>query len=469
MKCVTEAGVVRRHGLAYVVTIVLFFGATKGLSGGLLRGIALPYFQDYHGVGLREYHRLYAIALLLPWSLKPLFGVASDLVPVFGRRKRYYVLAAMALMTWAALTLPTASKSDAVLAMTVASFAVVCADLLFEASYAEEVRDTGNGGLLRLAWGAVSVGAAVAAINAGVMGDNHEYNAAFRLAAVGPVLVAVAVTAGGLREKAVPLSASRIWKHRGEVAVAMAISAAALTMAYALEAGSTTTRIVAVVVVPAVVFALVHKVQSPVVASCNFFLFLAEALSANFVGATDYFYTQSCYGTPNFDYTFYVTYTMLLSSIFSLIGIWAHGRFENAPLKKTFAVLTVVRVLSATVETVQVTRINVGTVSDETLYLLGEGVVQPVVSMLFLMPMVALTSRLAAPGVEGMMYATLAGTQNLGSLVAAVIGAVITDQYGIGGCNFERFPSALVLGHMALPMAVLPLGYLLLPKHSKRL
>ena len=459
--------VVRRHGLLYVVTIVLFFGATKGLSGGLLRGIALPYFQDHHGVGLREYHRLYSIALLLPWSLKPLFGVVTDLFPIFGRRKRYYVLASMAALVWASLTLPSATKAGAAAAMTVASFSVVCADLLFEASYAEEVRESANGGLLRVAWGSVSIGAAVAAVNVGVMGDRQEYSTAFYIAAVPPAVVAVAVAAGWLRETPVRFSAKTVWRHRREAGVAVAIALAALAMAYALEAGGIFGRIAAVVIVPLVVFGLAFRVQPPVVANCNLFLFLAEAMSANFVGATDFFYTQTCHGTPNFDYTFYVTYTMLLSSVFSLIGIWAHARFENTPLKQTFAVLTVVRVVCATVEVIQVTRINVGTVSDEALYLLGEGVVQPVVSMLFLMPMVALTARLATPGMEGLTYATLAGTQNLGALVAAVVGAVITDTYDIKGCNFERFPSALVLGHMTLPMAVLPLGYLLLPNYDK--
>lgn len=462
-----SATVVQRHGLLYVATIVLFFGATKGLSGGLLRGIALPYFQDYHAVGLREYHRLYSVALLLPWSLKPLFGVASDLFPLAGRRKRYYVLAAMTALAWAALRLPTATKAEAVLAMTVASFAVVCADLLFEASYAEEVRDTANGGLLRVAWGSVSVGGAIAAVNAGIMGDRENYDAVFYAAAVAPMVVSIAVLAGGLREKPARFSTSAVWRHRGEALVALTIAGAALVMAYALEAGGLFARVAAVVTVPAAVFALAFKVQPPVVASCNLFLFLAEAMSANFVGATDFFYTQACVGTPNFNYTFYVTYTMLLSSVFSLIGVWAHGHFEHTPIKQTFAVLTVARVVCATVEVVQVARLNIGTVSDEALYLLGEGVVQPVVSMMFLMPMVALTARLAAPGLEGLTYATLAGTQNLGALVAAVVGAIITEQYEITNCNFERFPSALVLGHMALPMVVLPLGYLLLPNYGK--
>lgn len=58
------------------------------------------------------------------------------------------------------------------------------------------------------------------------------------------------------------------------------------------------------------------------------------------------------------------------------------------------------------------------------------------------------------------------GTQNFGQLVAAIMGSYLTEWYNIKGCNFENLPTALLIGHIALPMAAFPLSYFFLPDIS---
>lgn len=70
------------YGNKYLLAIVLFFGATKGLGGGLIKALALPYYQTVHYASVETYHQIYSVAVLLPWSTKPLFGVLSDMVPI---------------------------------------------------------------------------------------------------------------------------------------------------------------------------------------------------------------------------------------------------------------------------------------------------------------------------------------------------------------------------------------------------
>ena len=75
-------------------------------------------------------------------------------------------------------------------------------------------------------------------------------------------------------------------------------------------------------------------------------------------------------------------------------------------------------------------------------------------------------SRLAERRTEAISYAVLAGSQNLGAMVGAVIGACLTKWYGITDCDFQGLPRALLVGHMVLPLALIPAGYLLLPDYK---
>ena len=116
---------------------------------------------------------------------------------------------------------------------------------------------------------------------------------------------------------------------------------------------------------------------------CNLFMFCVDALSVNYVGATDYFYTADCAGSPNFSFTFYTTYSMLLSTLFGIVGIILFAKVDKTPIKHLFACLTIARVVAASLE-VSKPRLNKAAgIHDRTFYLLGEAVIHPTVSMLF--------------------------------------------------------------------------------------
>ena len=51
---------------------------------------ALPYSQKYLRFSAVEMQR-YGIVAMFPWTVKPIMGMVSDLVPIGGYHKRYYV------------------------------------------------------------------------------------------------------------------------------------------------------------------------------------------------------------------------------------------------------------------------------------------------------------------------------------------------------------------------------------------
>lgn len=67
-------------------------------------------------------------------------------------------------------------------------------------------------------------------------------------------------------------------------------------------------------------------------------------------------------------------------------------------------------------------------------------------------------------GSEALTYAILAGSQNFGSMVSTSIGNYFIYRYNIGGCEFKELPIALLVGHIVLPLALVPLAYVLVPR-----
>jgi hypothetical protein len=302
------------------------------------------------------------------------------------------------------------------------------------------------------------VGTAIAAVLAGVLGDSQRFDAAFLVAALPFVLLLAAVAANGLREAkttgATAKSETRVF------AVVLVVMSGALALTTVSDDPGDT--VAAATIAAIVVLATAAATLEPTVFACGFFVFVCEASNLNLVGATDYFYTSEC-GT-DFTYTFYASCTALVASVFGLFGVYLFTKMEDWSPQNTFTALTFAKVIVSTAEVIQTLRLNrTWGISDHAFFLVGEAALQPVISMMFFLPIVVLISRLVVKGEEAITYSILAGLANFGNLFGAAIGSYVTRAYNITECNFDTLPIALVVSHMVLPMVVIPLAHLVLP------
>lgn len=137
--------------------------------------------------------------------------------------------------------------------------------------------------------------------------------------------------------------------------------------------------------------------------------------------------------------------------------------------RRVFQVTTVLAVVAALSDLVIVKQWNrtyLG-ISDMITYLFGDAAIQPVVSMLVMMPQGLLNSKLCPEGSEATVFAILAGFQNFGTNIASVLGVEYTEYLGIragtADCNFDQLPLAIVVGHCVLPLIAIPLSIFLIP------
>ena len=107
---------VHTFSLPFVLVIFLAYCFIKGTLYSFLETAILPYFQAYVRVSGERYHDYLTIAAL-PWSMKAIFATVSDVLPIRGYHKRYYIcgaalLSALALTIIAVSTLTTKGKGQ---------------------------------------------------------------------------------------------------------------------------------------------------------------------------------------------------------------------------------------------------------------------------------------------------------------------------------------------------------------------
>lgn len=76
---------------SFVLSVVIVYGISQGLGVGLSRISTKYYMKDEQKVQPSEAQIFFGI-IQLPWVVKPLWGLLTDIVPIFGYRRRPYFI-----------------------------------------------------------------------------------------------------------------------------------------------------------------------------------------------------------------------------------------------------------------------------------------------------------------------------------------------------------------------------------------
>ncbi|HXU90139.1 MAG TPA: MFS transporter [Methylomirabilota bacterium] len=132
---------------------------------------------------------------LVPWVIKPLYGIISDGFPVFGRRRKSYFLITCALATLACLGLsllgvPTYWTLAGLVIVMGVGFAFT--DVLTDAMMVENGKPLGlTGAFQSVQWAAINVATIVVGVIGGYMAEHRSLRGAFLVAACFPVIALV--------------------------------------------------------------------------------------------------------------------------------------------------------------------------------------------------------------------------------------------------------------------------------------
>lgn len=125
--------------------LLFFFGLayfSQGIAGTLLQQ-PLTYYLKSNGMAAN--HVAQALAFIaLPWIVKPLYGLISDSIPLFGYRRRSYLLLATSLSMVGYLAIAQLGVPEIMLSVLfVATLGIAAMDVLVDALMVEEGQRTG--------------------------------------------------------------------------------------------------------------------------------------------------------------------------------------------------------------------------------------------------------------------------------------------------------------------------------------
>ena len=129
---------------------------------------------------------------VVPWLIKPAYGLLSDFVPLFGQRRRSYLLLTSALAAGAGLAMGLTARPSywwLVGLFTVMGLGLAFTDVLVDALMVENGQPRGlTGAFQAVQWGAVYTASVLVGEVGGFLAERRSLSAAFVLAALFPLI-----------------------------------------------------------------------------------------------------------------------------------------------------------------------------------------------------------------------------------------------------------------------------------------
>ncbi|HEY7203855.1 MAG TPA: MFS transporter [Methylomirabilota bacterium] len=128
----------------------------------------------------------------IPWFVKPLYGLLSDFVPLFGTRRRSYflIMSSLAALSAVAVSLMPGAPYPALATMiTLLWLGVGFTDVLTDALMVENGKPLGLTGVFQsVQWGALGAASILAGLVGGYLAEHRAFAAAFAMVACFPVV-----------------------------------------------------------------------------------------------------------------------------------------------------------------------------------------------------------------------------------------------------------------------------------------
>lgn len=383
---------------------ILLVYLVQGVLG--ISRLAVSFFlKDDLGLTPAQTSALLGIAAL-PWVIKPLFGFLSDGLPIFGYRRRPYLVLAGLLGTgcWLAMATVIHSAWAATLAMTLNSLSVAVSDVIVDSIVVERARRESiekAGSLQSISWGASAFGGLLTAYLSGFLLQQFSTQIVFGITAIFPLIVTL--VAGLVTEAKVDHSSE--WT-----------------------------------VVQQQMRDLWKAVSRPAILLPTAFVFIWQATPT--AESAFFFFTTNELGfEPEF-----LGRVRLVTSVASLIGIWLFQRFfRSVPFRQIFAWTTILSALLGMTALLLVTHANRAIGIDDYWFSLGDSLVLTVMGQIAFMPVLVLAARLCPTGVEATLFALLMSVFNLAGMISHELGAGLTYIMGVTETNFENLWLLVIL------------------------
>jgi folate/biopterin transporter len=394
----------------------------QGILG--LARLAVSFFlKDDLGLSPAQMGALTGIAAI-PWIIKPLFGFLSDGLPLFGYRRRSYLILSGLLgsLSWLVLATMVNSVWGVTLTLLVTSLSVAVSDVIADSVVVERAQQESlrkAGSLQSLTWGTAALGGLITAYFSGLLLEQISTRTIFVITACFPLLVSFSAFLIGEEKPASPSLKNPLANTKNQLQ----------------QLGQTIRQ---------------KSILLPTI-----FIFLWQATpSAD--SAFFYFTTNELGFEPEF-----LGRVRLVTSLAGLIGIGLYQKFlKTIPFRPMLGWCTVISCLLGFTSLILVTHSNRAIGIDDHWFSLGDSLVLTVIGQVAFMPVLVLSARLCPKGIEATLFALLMSIWNLAGLTSQELGALLTHWLGVTETNFDYLAPLIIITNLTTLLPLLLLNWL---------
>lgn len=426
------------------IAIIYFVQGAMAISQ-----LAVSFFlKDDLGLSPAEVASMVGITML-PWTVKPLYGLISDGFPVFGYRRRPYLLLSsfLGVFAWASMSIWVTTPFWAIAMIATGSLSLAFSDAITDALIVQRARlepEGDAGSLQSFSWIASSVGAIISAYLSGYLLEHFGAKFVFEITAILPLLVGISAFAiadypmSAVFITAPDPSVANNSAHSGDQPKPSTPNSSRNSQAWMslkfnfiqLKQAFTNKAIW----MPA---AFLFVWQATPSADTAFFYFTTNELKFNpeFLGTIKFF-----------------------ASWAGLLGVWLFQRFfKGVPTRKIFFWTTIISTALGLTSLLLVTHVNRSLGIDDRWFSLGDNLILTIAGRIAFMPVLVLAARLCPEGIEATLFALLMSVLNISALCSFQLGAGLTHLLGVTESNFDNLWILVLIANIS---SLLPLPFL---------
>jgi len=425
---------------------------------GLARLAQTFLLKDELHLGPAELSALTGI-FTLPWTIKPLYGFLSDGFPLFGYRRRSYLVLAglVGCLSYSAvghdfwgLLGDLADKTPyTVAALVLSSACIAISDVVADGIVVQKTRESAKtdpslaGGLQSLCWGSAAIGGLLSAYFSGSLLEVMKPQDVFALTAILPLVVAsIGVL---IDEQPVSRTISAIGSEG-------AIDAVAINKMGDRYENVEEDRFEGI---KDQINSLWKAIKKPEIFKPAAFIFLWQSTPTS-EGATLFFMTNDLGFGPEI-----LGRVRFIGAASSLLGVWLYNSYlKTKSIKDILFWSTIVSFPLGLLDLVLITHANRVVGIPDTWFVFGDDVALSILGEIAFLPSLVLAARLCPEGIEAVLFATLMSIRNGAGTVGTEVGALLTKQLGVTESNFDNLALLSFLCNLTSLYPLLFIGWL---------
>ena len=431
---------------------------------------------------------VYTSIMEVPWSMKPLIAICSDMLPIFGFKKAPYIVLTTILGILglcASAFVNTSNEIVQISGLFLANFSWMTCDILVEGMYSRRMAEHADSGpdlvvFISLGQQFTNVISAVVsgAVMEGMDGVLGLSGAQWNISAC--LLPSVAVLAPALlgflgedrisREES-KINRTRTWKYNREI-LFLSLFVGFGSLMFVCGGMLLDMDLNFLIFSLAILFLLNFSswfFLTPIVGRLVLFLAIASVTNISMGGAAHYFYTDDAIAYPegpHFDPWFFLTVCGLVGAAACVVALLVFSKFRSSKYTLVYVVLILMNAILTLPNSILYSRLNLRWGVSDRLFVGSDTALQTAMSALIFAPGFLLLSRACPDKLESSMFAILASNTNLAASIATPISAYICTLFGItpdGSSNESvKFDNMWLVNLLMAGIKLVPLFFLFL-------